>query len=225
MAGSVAEERIREKAEAALRRARPDARIIHELVLRQGGERIDLAAVWPDGMILAEVKSEKDTLTRLQAQMRAATALECEVWLCLAEKWREPVKSMRQISEGYAERPLMSGGRQIGVTHVALPNPMYVPELNRVLVRHETDDGLEGLDGLGYALYAARLGGLLNGAALLDMLWADELRGIAGLGGRATRGQCIAHVRELFTGREIRRAACAALRARTFPRADPPVTP
>lgn len=221
MAGSVAEERIREKAVAALRRARPDARIIHELVLRQGGERIDLAAVWPDGMILAEVKSEKDTLTRLQAQMRAATALECEVWLCLAEKWREPVKVLQQHDEGGEWRPLMADGRQVGQTWVARPNPSYIPELHRVEIRYETDDGLEPLR---FGFRRAR-DPILNGHVLLHMLWASELRGIAGLGSRATRDQCIAHIRELFTGREIRRAVCAALRARTFPRADPPVTP
>ncbi len=49
MAGSVAEERIRAKVEAAFRRRWPEARIIHELVLDQGGVRIDLAAVMAEG--------------------------------------------------------------------------------------------------------------------------------------------------------------------------------
>jgi hypothetical protein len=68
---SQAEERIRLKVEASLRGAFPEARIIHELVLRQGGVRIDLAAVTPDRLICAEVKSERDVLTRLPEQVEA----------------------------------------------------------------------------------------------------------------------------------------------------------
>lgn len=71
MAGSEAEERIRAKAEGMLRVIFPDARIIHELVLKQGGVRIDLAAVTADRLICIEIKSERDVLTRLSDQVAA----------------------------------------------------------------------------------------------------------------------------------------------------------
>lgn len=66
MAGSDAEERIRAKVEAELRRQFPTARIIHELVLSSGVSRLDLAAVTRDQIIVAEIKSERDTLSRLK---------------------------------------------------------------------------------------------------------------------------------------------------------------
>ena len=72
---SAAEERIRLKAETAMRAAFPEARIIHELMVLQGGCRIDLAAVEPDRLILVEVKSERDVLTRLERQREQATAV------------------------------------------------------------------------------------------------------------------------------------------------------
>lgn len=86
MAGSVAEERIRAKAEAALRAAYPNARIIHELMLTQGGCRIDLAAVTPDRLIVVEIKSERDVLNRLERQLIEARAVADGVAVIVAEK-------------------------------------------------------------------------------------------------------------------------------------------
>lgn len=215
MAGSVAEERIREKVVAALRARRPAARIIHELVLKQGGERIDLAAVWDDGLIVAEIKSERDTLSRLQAQIKRAAGLECEVWLCCAEKWRAALDDISRTCEGQ-ERIETAHGYMIR----SLPNPRHLPELRLVEVRYEVEAGLEPSRTHASSLYRHRV---LNGAALLQMLWADELRQLSGLGSRSTRDDCIRHAREHMTGRQVRQGVCAALRARTFPRADPPI--
>lgn len=221
MAGSVAEERIREKVEAALRRRRPDARIIHELVLRQGAERIDLAAVWDDGMILAEIKSERDKLSRLQAQLKAAGAVGCEVWLCVAEKWRAPLLAMSQATVNHRRVPLSPDDPECrrGYSMESDPNPAFLPELVAadILVRFETDDGLEPIRMHPLWQIKPRV---LRGCALLNMLWADELRWLTGLGLRSCRTTCMEHAREHLTGREIRRGVCAALRAREFPRAD-----
>lgn len=79
---SAAEERIRVKAEAMLRSAFPDARLVHELVLKQGGCRIDLAAITPDRLICVEVKSERDVLDRLPDQVEAMRRV-CDAW-CIA---------------------------------------------------------------------------------------------------------------------------------------------
>lgn len=63
----------------------------------------------------------------------------------------------------------------------------------------------------------------VNAPARLAMLWADELRIVAECGSKANRTDCIFKASEYFTGSEIRRRVCAALRARSYPRADPPI--
>lgn len=185
MAGSPAEERIRAKAEAVLRQTFPTARIIHELVLRQGGVRIDLAAVTRDRLICVEIKSERDVLTRLPEQV-AAMKLVCDTWrVCCADKH---IDKVREIA-----------GWLAAVPESELDTPAYR------LVSMERDS----------------LQGVCNAPARLDMLWADELRWIAGTKG--ARWYCIRAASDAKTGGEVRRAVCAALRARSFPRADPAI--
>lgn len=58
----------------------------------------------------------------------------------------------------------------------------------------------------------------LDTDALMHMLWAEELRALAGIKG--ARFACMQHARETMTGRQIRQAVCRALMKRTFPRAD-----
>lgn len=87
---SAAEARIRDKAERLLRELFPDARIVHEFDL--GGVRLDLAAITPERLVLLEIKSENDTLTRLPRQMEFAHAVGGPVFLCFAPRWREDVR-------------------------------------------------------------------------------------------------------------------------------------
>lgn len=220
MAGSAAEERIRAKVEAALRRRAPNARIIHELVLVQGGVRIDLAAVEPGRLIFAEIKSEKDTLNRLQEQVRSATSIGAETWLCLAEKWRPTIDAMKGRDASTERVPLIVKGVQYGHTYKSTPNPGYIPQLAACEIRYETDDGLTPLDG--HATWFERHR-RINPYTLLNMLWAEELRQLAGCGSRANRDLCINTAADALTGRQVREGVCAALRARAFPRADPAV--
>lgn len=92
--GSDAEERIRLKAEAALRAAWPSARIIHELVLEQGGCRIDLAGVTADRIIAVEIKSERDVLTRLKAQVDAARKVADSISVIVASKYLDNAREI-----------------------------------------------------------------------------------------------------------------------------------
>ena len=180
MMASAAEERIRTKAEAMLRRAFPDARVIHELVLRQGGCRIDLAAVTPDRLICVEVKSERDVLDRLPDQVEAMRRV-CDAWCCVtAAKHLDECRRIAGWLHGFDEDDL----------------------------RHAS-------------LWRRALEGTCNAPARLDMLWADELRWIAGT--KAARWPCIISASDSMTGAQVRRAVCAALRAREFPRADAPL--
>lgn len=200
MSGSVAEERIRAKAEAMLRQLWPDARIIHELVLIQGGERIDLAAVRPDMLIVIEIKSERDVLTRLPKQAEAAMRVADLFGVCIAEKHAGKVARSYETPDDRYRLP-------------------YDAEL---LI--ETDDGFHApyspFD-LGW-LGNRREPRLCNPADRLEMLWAEELK-LVSRAPKLSRQPAKRLVCETMTGRQIREAVCATLRARHFPRADPPI--
>ena len=63
----------------------PDARVYHELDV--GDCRIDLAFIRPADLIGFEIKSSKDSLDRLEKQMRVYGQHLPEVWLAVAPKW------------------------------------------------------------------------------------------------------------------------------------------
>lgn len=66
---SNAEGEIREAVVSALRRYRPEARIIHEIYMGGGVNRADLMCVGRDELITVEIKSERDKLDRLPDQI------------------------------------------------------------------------------------------------------------------------------------------------------------
>lgn len=90
---SAAEARIREKAEALLRSMWPDARIVHEFDLC--GVRLDLAAITEDRLVLLEIKSELDTLSRLERQVRFALSIGGPVLVVYASRWADPIRQYR----------------------------------------------------------------------------------------------------------------------------------
>ncbi len=90
---SAAEARIRVKAEALLRDAFPGARIVHEFDL--GGVRLDLAAITEDRLALLEIKSELDTLKRLDKQVRWAIRIGGPALVCYAPKWAPAIREVR----------------------------------------------------------------------------------------------------------------------------------
>lgn len=230
MAGSEAEERIRSKVVSALRRLHPDARIIHELVIEQGGVRLDVAAVERDCLVVVEIKSERDVLKRLPEQVRVATSVAQCVWVAVAPRWADQVAAMAQ---DYVRKPLYGppgdprhGGWSNPEPHLVCKNPTFLPELAKCRLLGEAEDRLEVLRSEGR--YSRPLAGQATGrfpTAMIKMLWADELRGILGAHriathGRMARDAAMAAMVESMTGGEIRRSVCAALRARPFARAD-----
>lgn len=221
MSGSVAEERIRAKVEAAMRRRWPEARIIHELVIDTWKIRIDLAAVSPDHIAVAEIKSERDVLKRLPSQVAAGIAVAQDVWVVVAEKHEERLNYLRSHNRPLAEPEQMPGGWLRTVE----ANPDRLPDLDRCRVLVERGETLEPL---GYN-YDPR-SYIVDPRALFDMLWASERRAVlrqlgAPVGPRTT---CLVAQRwavENLSGAQIRRAVCAQLRSRPFPRADSPISP
>lgn len=184
---SEAEARIRAKAEAALRAAFPDARIVHELVVKQGSCRLDLAAITPQRLILVEVKSERDVLDRLDRQVTQAKAVSDGFMVCVADKHLE--KARNAVGWHLVERE---------------------DEISKHIAAHYFQRNV--------------LMGLCNAPARLEMLWAQELRVVAGTSPKTPRQQSILLASDTMTGAEVRKRVCAALRAREFAEADPPMT-
>lgn len=183
---SEAEERIRLKAEAALREVWPSGRIVHELMLRQGGCRIDLAAVTADRLIVVEIKSERDVLDRLKKQREEANLVADGFVAVLTEThWRKAWEK----------------------NHVSILEAAKEDEIRLHLERGTRH------------VHAATT----NAPARLAMLWASELRTVARTHSRCSRQFSIVKAADEMTGAEVRRAVCAAIRAREFPRADPPI--
>jgi hypothetical protein len=183
---SPAEERIRGKVETALRSAFPAARIVHELVVRQGSCRIDLAAITPTRLILVEVKSERDVLVRLERQYRQA----------------------REVADGFL---VVTAAKHVEAAREVVGWSSAVDE-------DTLDRELAGF------FHRRVLEATTNAPARLAMLWAGELRTVAETGRTAAREFSIRQAADGLTGVEVRRRVCAALRAREFPRADPPMT-
>ena len=183
---SEAEERIRSKCEAALREQFPEARIIHELVVKQGSCRLDLAAVTPSRIVLVEVKSERDVLTRLPQQVKEARRVSDLFRAVVTEKHLDKAREAAGWTETVTEDDFARSISTSWATKQLMGTPIDAP-------------------------------------ARLAMLWADELRIVAECGARANRADCIFKASEYFTGSELRRRVCAALRARHYPRADPPI--
>lgn len=200
MSGSIAEERIRAKGEAMLRRLFHQARIIHELVLCQGGVRIDLAAVGPSHIAALEIKSERDVLARLPEQAAAAMRVTDLFGVCVAAKHASKIGTYYDLNRDAK---------------------MTLPYGTDLLV--ETEEGFRTeYSNFSPNVYANRSRPkLCNPADRLEMLWADELKLISR--SKLSRQPAKYLICETMTGREIREAVCAALRSRSFPRADAPI--
>jgi hypothetical protein len=200
---SEAEERIRVKGEAFLRRRYPGARIIHELKINNGVTRIDLAAVTHNRIALAEVKSERDVLDRLDRQISDARRITGAVYALVAEQHRAKLDA-RWGQAGSYDRDLTAA-------------------LFNCALMYETEDGFK-LDN-GTDTVRESLEHLTDPRALLELLWADELKTLLlrhslSFGRRATMQHTMRVALENLNGRQIREGVCEALMGRPFARAD-----
>ena len=181
--------------------------------------RIDLACVTPDLVVLAEVKSERDVLDRLPLQVEMANLCGDDLIVCTTPGHAAEIE--RRSKHHLDEWVETSRG-----VHTWVKNPDFDKVLAGVTVLKEVDGVLTTGDRWGWT--HATEPRRVSTFARLQLLWAAELRQVAsdariGVSGRTTRWDCIALCAELMTGREIRSAVCRALRARSFPRADPVV--
>ncbi len=212
MTKSQDEAEIRAYAVERLRALMPSARIVHELnVSGTGSNRIDVAAITEKAIVGVEVKSRKDTLTRLEDQWAAFTAC-CHFVIVVAHDkhfadyrdsfWRDDVPS-----EPMLNHPLFfgkTGGKQKHVWRYPTPCGLrYGREF------HPFKD----------TLIQPRA------QAMLEMLWASELRAECARhrinsSSRSTRPDMVRDMVWMMTGREICHAVCRQLRRRDFAEAD-----
>lgn len=192
------ESRMRKLVVAELRKRWPDARIVHELPLfaahlRQK-RRIDLAAITPNEIIVAEIKSGGDTLDRLEAQIRAFLPVASRVIVALAPEW-----------SGTSPHRLAKANAHLILQRIDEPSvePWIV-------------DAAAGTVALGPGgwrpsrPWSARMIAMLDREELAEIARRHRLPCSRDSTQEDLLRDCIDHL----TGREIVAATCAALRAR-----------
>ena len=204
---SAAEAEIRDAVVARIREHRPAARIIHEInCAGQGTNRIDLVAVDRAEIIAVEIKSAKDKIDRLPAQIKAMRGVAHHVVAALHEKFLVPA---RWASEGRVEAP---------------------PEAKGATVWAYPEAGAEAGRTYGCAAWEPlrpAIQSVLPHDAL-SMLWRGELYRLCeslrvSVGRRATMTGMTNQLRWMCTGRELTLGICALLRARPCLEADPEI--
>jgi hypothetical protein len=221
---SPAEGEIREAVVAHLRARRPSARIIHEInavnMRAARPTRIDVLAVDREEIVAVEIKSARDKLDRLPAQMEAMQSVAHHAIAALHEKFL--VECPTNEHAAHYERDgayyLMALPSEPARLHRA---SAWVYPLRARALRPDYDCLAR------WDLSAATCMTPLPEAAL-DMLWREELADLCSrlkvaTGRRSTRTDMMRELRWQCSGKEITRGICAALRARECVEADPPI--
>lgn len=210
---SSAEVEIREAVVKRFRELWPDARIIHEMNVEGGAARADVVAVQPDRLWICEIKSERDTLTRLPDQVKFFGPCCHALIIAAHDKWTK--------SRGMTEPHPKHGGRSM--------IPSLLDEAAAGLGRYYdtwTYPEPEMRSGRDWrAPYTSHVPWYHR---MVHLLWSDEIRAVAGehrisCTPRTPGYKLAVDLSKMLTGREIERAVCKHLRARTFAEADPPI--
>lgn len=199
---SDAEAEIREPVAARLREIIPGCRIIHEINATGFGNRIDVLAVGEDRIAAVEIKSAKDKLDRLPAQIEAMRGVTTNVFAALHEKFIDDLC-------GSAMPPAAARHATVWV----------YPRTER---KGHVDCGV---DWNGFDRWKKPVRNLP--ATAINILWREELHaicdclGVRGIS-RLDMRQAIDEIRWRMTGEQITKAICRALRMRECVEADPP---
>lgn len=218
---SSAEADIREAVVARIRERRPQARIIHEInVSTYGPNRIDVLAVDKAEIIAIEIKSAKDKIDRLPAQIKAMKGCAHHVIAAIHDKFlvEQPTHEKARHYERDGEFFLRSlpDGWNHGV------EAWVYPETRRSADPEWSYDGLEK-----WKFPSALLDAPLPAAAL-DMLWRDELYALCSAlhvsaSRRSTMPEMVSALRWHCNGKELTRGVCSLLRVRQCAEADSPI--
>lgn len=190
--------------DAVVERARqlwPSARIIHELNVEHGSVRADVAVVTESTLALVEIKSERDTLSRLSNQLRNFHPVCHHIIVAAHERWCmgskypncdiDPILRHAQCGAALWQYP--EPAEKWGLRFWSAPPAATRPWPHR----------------------------------MLRLLWTEELQALAnrhGVRSKRVAGYKLAdELALLLPGREVEQAVCAALRARPFAEADDPI--
>lgn len=216
---SAAEAEIRDAVIAKLRHYRPGARIMHEInVSSFGPNRMDLIAVDRAEIIAVEIKSEKDKLDRLDAQVAAMKGCAHHVIAALHEKFmvEKPANQWSAHYERDGEYWYRSADDIVPWGCTA----WIFPEKQRSTVA--------GYDFIAkWRDHERPLQKPLPSTAV-DMLHRDELFELCGklrlsVPRRANMPLMVNALRWYCNGGELTRGICAMLRRRECVEADPPI--
>jgi hypothetical protein len=215
---SSAEAEIRDAVVKRIREQRPNARIIHEInVSTYGPNRIDVLAVDTAEIIAVEIKSEKDKLDRLPAQIAAMRGCAHHVIAAIHEKFL--VESKTHEKAAHFQR---GDEYFLGVVPPGLGN------VTEEWVHPERRRSLDSLwhDHLAIWKVPAYRPDMPLPAGAIDLLWRDELYSLCGAlrvsaTRRSTMPDMVAALRWHCSGKELTKGICAMLRTRHCVEADP----
>lgn len=207
---SSAEAEIREPVVARLRVLMPGARIIHEIQSAcQGPNRIDVLAVTPNRIAAVEIKSSRDKLDRLPAQIKAMQGCAHHVIAALHAKF------LTVSQHGGRSWAAPDWGATVGakVWGFGLPDDV---SLDSPVMQHDLSERWDT------HMRCPPVGAI-------NMLWREELREIVcrhrlhGATSKLTMPELIDVIRWAMTGAEITSEVCASLRSRRCSEADPEI--
>jgi len=203
---SSAEQQIRDALVAFLHCELPQARVIHELVT--GGCRADVAAVEAERLMLFEIKSEKDTLDRLDTQMKEFAQVGHHAFVVAHEKWFDRTPYDNGAPRFAWPRNGYHGG--VWAYPKASASGTYTEQIYQWR-----------LPRISLAQPRAR--------NLLSLLWKDELLAECAehqikVNSRTRNPDLVDLLAYRLTGQQIARAVCRQLRARPVLEADPPIS-
>lgn len=212
MPKSAAEREIRDALVAHLRATIPEARIIHELDACEN--RMDVAAVTTDRLYAFEIKSERDTLDRLERQMRRFAECSHHAVAVLHERFFD--RAPYRTGEPRFVAPEFGGGHAVSVWSYPQNAARGTPQAQMYRWRLPVD-----------RRWYPRIR-TPQADPMLSLLHREELMFEAsahGVGFRARDNmEAIKEAMTLdMTGRHVVAAVCRQLRARTFAYADPPI--
>jgi hypothetical protein len=187
-----------------LRKRWPGARIIHELPLRYSTNRIDLAAVSETEIVSVEIKSSRDVMDRLEAQLRAFQPISSRIIAALAPRWNEKLPMLETKRENYT-----------AYSQQHTPTQQIIHKVGGIEV-WTVDAGAPSIEVTDSGPYRPNKPWL---AQMLDMLHVSELVEIAGrhqiaVAKRPVHLTLVSDLVDLMQGREVIRSVCAAIRAR-----------
>jgi len=208
---------MRDLVVAELRKHWGAARIIHELPLRYSVKRIDLAAITDTEIISVEIKSSRDVVDRLEAQIRAFLPISARVIVALAPKWNEKLplreeKHANHISYIQELTEAQNVIRRIGDSSIET----WTVDAERQKV--QVTDGAFRRNG---HPWTARMLDILHVVEVVEIAIAHRLS----VAKRPVHADLVALCCGSMTGRQVTAAVCRALRAREAfgASSDPPI--